>query len=140
MIPVEDAISIVLANTPRLPAEEAPLHRVLGRVLAQTAIAGTDLPPFNRAQMDGYAVRSVDTLKAPVRLAIVGEAAAGRGWRGEVKQGHAVRIMTGAPVPEGADGVQKVELTRERPTEAAVEIKKQVEGGQHILPRGSEIK
>ena len=83
----------------------------LGRVLAEDVVADSDLPPFDRSQMDGYAVRAEDAKSAPVRLRIVGESAAGRGWHHQLEEGQAVRIMTGAPVPEGADSVQQVELT-----------------------------
>ena len=85
----------------------------MDRVLAEDVIADCDLPPFDRAQMDGYAVRAEDVAATPARLRIAGESAAGRGWHHEMKTGEAVRIMTGAPVPAGADAVQQVELTRE---------------------------
>ncbi len=72
-----------------------------------------DLPPFDRSQMDGFAVKNEDTKNAPVKLKIIGESAAGKGFDGKINSGEAVRIMTGARVPEGADAVQKVELTEE---------------------------
>jgi molybdenum cofactor synthesis domain-containing protein len=98
------------------------------------------LPPFDRAQMDGYAVRSSDTAGAPVRLKLVGEAAAGEGWRGRLQAGEAVRIMTGAPLPSGADSVQQVELTSEHEGGAVVEVESATRPGQFYVPRGSEIK
>src|SRR5918911_4933110 len=106
MLPVPEAIRVVLAETPRLEPESVALAAARGRVLAEDVVADTDLPPFDRALMDGYAVRAEDTTPAPVRLRLVGEAAAGRGWQGHVQTGEAVRIMTGAPVPFGADSVQ----------------------------------
>src|SRR5713226_9920038 len=111
MIPVAEAIEIVRAQTATLPPERVPLADALGRFLAEDIIADSDLPPFDRAQMDGYAVRAAD-VAGPARLRIVGESAAGAGWHREMKTGEAVRIMTGAPVPKGADAVQQVELTR----------------------------
>ncbi len=72
-----------------------------------------DLPPFDRSQMDGFAVKNEDVKNAPVKLKIIGESVAGIGFDGEMKTGEAVRIMTGARVPAGADSVQKVELTEE---------------------------
>jgi molybdenum cofactor synthesis domain-containing protein len=138
MIPVAEAIRIIKEQTVRLPAERIALADALGRVLAEDVVADSDLPPFDRAQMDGYAVRSVDVRSVPVRLLMVGEAAAGRGWKGELKAGEAVRIMTGAPVPAGADSVQKVEVTRER--DGAVEISEATRPGQFILKRASETK
>ncbi|MFN2456470.1 MAG: molybdopterin molybdotransferase MoeA, partial [Pyrinomonadaceae bacterium] len=135
-----EAIRIVEENTERLPPEAVALAGARGRVLAEDVRADTDLPPFDRALMDGYAVRSEDTRGgAPVRLKIVGEAAAGRGWRGTLRAGEAVRIMTGAPLPAGADGVQQVEVTRELDGGACVEIDRGTEPGQFVSRRASEI-
>jgi len=90
--------------------------------------------------MDGYAVRAADVEKTPARLRIVGESAAGAGWHHEMKAGEAVRIMTGAPVPKGADSVQQVELTRELNGAGTVEILESVQVGRSIVPRAQEIK
>jgi molybdenum cofactor synthesis domain-containing protein len=143
MIPVAEAIRIVEAQTARLPAETCALAGARGRVLAEDVVADTDLPPFDRAMMDGYAVRAADTSEAtafaPARLALVGEAAAGAGWRGELQAGEAVRIMTGAPVPAGADSVQQVEVTRELEGGAVVEIERASTTGQFITKRATEI-
>src|SRR5919205_106379 len=122
MIPVNEAVRIVVEKAEPLAAERVALDEALGRVLAEDVFADTDLPPFDRAQMDGYAVRSADLAETPARLRVVGEAAAGAGWRGTLGAGEAVRIMTGAPLPEGADSVQQVELTRELDGGAVVEI------------------
>jgi molybdopterin biosynthesis enzyme len=112
----------------------------MGRVLADDIIADTDLPPFDRSQMDGYAVRAADAqVESPARLKIVGESAAGRGWHQEMRAGEAVRIMTGAPVPAGADSVQQVELTRELGGGAEVELLEPVALGRSIVKRGAEI-
>jgi molybdenum cofactor synthesis domain-containing protein len=140
MIPVADAIRIVLTRTRNLPVESVTLTDALGRILAEDIIADTDLPPFDRAQMDGYAVRAADVANTPARLRIVGESAAGAGWHHEMKAGEAVRIMTGAPVPVGADAVQQVELTREVDQNAIVEILTPVEVGRSIVNRAAEIK
>src|SRR6266568_1309280 len=113
MIPVDEAISLVLQQSPQLEIESIGLGQALNRILAEDIIADSDLPPFDRAQMDGYAVRAADVANVPARLRIVGESAAGAGWHHEMNSGEAVRIMTGAPVPQGADAVQQVELTRE---------------------------
>ncbi|MDX6577647.1 MAG: molybdopterin molybdotransferase, partial [Blastocatellia bacterium] len=105
---------------------------------AEDIIADCDLPPFDRAQMDGYAVRAADVATTPARLRIAGESAAGRGWHHEMKAREAVRIMTGAPVPAGADAVQQVELTRE--SNGHVEILEPVDAGRSIVRRAAEIK
>jgi molybdenum cofactor synthesis domain-containing protein len=139
MITVSEAIRIIQEQTQPLPVETLPLSEALGRVLAAEVIADSDLPPFDRAQMDGYAVRSADTVSAPARLRVVGESAAGRGWHQEMKAGEAVRIMTGAPVPAGADSVQKVEVTRELEGNT-VEIAEATRHGQFIVRRASEVK
>jgi molybdopterin molybdotransferase len=138
MIPIREAIEIVLGLTPALGIEAVELSDSVGRILAQDIIADTDLPPFDRAQMDGYAVRADDVAQAPARLRIVGESAAGAGWHHEMNAGEAVRIMTGAPVPTGADAVQQVELTKE--TDSQVEILQPVELGRSIVRQASEIK
>src|SRR6266567_3526811 len=140
MIPVSEAIKIVLAQTKGLPIESVPLAHATGRVLAQEIIADSDLPPFDRAQMDGYAVRAADVASTPARLRIVGESAAGAGWHQEMKAGEGVRIMTGAPVPAGADAVQQVELTRETDSNSEVEILESLEVGRSIVKRAAEIK
>ena len=139
MISVAEAIQIVRDQTSPLPTESVALQDSLGRVLAQDVIADSDLPPFDRSQMDGYAVRAHDTNDAPVRLKIVGESAAGKGWHQEMKEGEAVRIMTGAPIPTGADAVQQVELTHELKDNTVVELLESVERGRSIVQRGSEI-
>jgi len=143
MIPVAEAIRIVKQQTRKLPAETVSLAQARGRVLAEDVVADSDLPPFDRAQMDGYAVRASDVQTVPAKLKIVGESAAGRGWHREMKAGEAVRIMTGAPVPTGADSVQQVELTREVDGVdgmSQVEIVEAVAPGRSIVKRGNEIK
>ena len=139
MISVAEAIQIVIEQTPVLATELVSIQDSLHRVLAQDVIADTDLPPFNRSQMDGYAVRSEETKSAPVRLRIVGESAAGKGWHHEMHEGQAVRIMTGAPVPMGADAVQQVELTHELKDNTVVEVLESVDEGRSIVNRGSEV-
>ena len=139
MISVAEAIQIVRQHTAPLSTERVPIVAALGRVLAEDVVADTDLPPFDRAQMDGYAVRAQDVKEAPVRLRIAGESAAGKGWHHQLEEGHAVRIMTGAPVPAGADSVQQVELTHELKDGTVVELLESVEVGKSIVPRGSEI-
>src|SRR5215471_18271859 len=140
MIPVTEAIQIVLTHTTRLGTEAVALSQTLNRILAVDIIADTDLPPFDRAQMDGYAVRAADVANTPAQLKIVGESAAGAGWHHEMNAGEAVRIMTGAPVPSGADAVQQVELTSEPNGAGTVEILESVEAGRSIVRQAAEIK
>jgi len=139
MIEISKALGIVERETPKLGIERIALADGVGRILAERIIADSDLPPFDRSQMDGYAVVARDTAKAPVELKIVGESAAGHGWHKTMKRGEAVRIMTGAPVPEGADAVQRVEDTSGWDG-ANVTIHKSVKKGTSIVRRGAEIK
>ena len=140
MVPVNEAIGIVLQHSPKPDCESVALSDALGRVLMEDIVADSDLPPFDRAQMDGYAVCAADVATVPARLRIVGESAAGSGWHQEMKEGEAVRIMTGAPVPVGADAVQQVELTRDVDSGSVVEILEPVETGRSIVRQAAEIK
>lgn len=140
MISVSEALDIIRREVTSFGAEDVPLAQVPGRVLAKDIIADFDLPPFDRSQMDGYAVRTVDAERAPITLQIVGEAAAGRGWRGELQPGEAVRIMTGAPVPIGADAVQQLELASESEDGTSVRIEQATSPARFIVRRGSEVR
>src|SRR3954454_20342467 len=94
----------------RMP-ESAPLEDALGRILTRDVLSPIDLPPFRNSQMDGYAVRAADVASAPISLAVVGEVAAAPGAPAPLRPGTAIKIMTGAPVPEGADTIVPVEDT-----------------------------
>ncbi len=143
MLCIEDALSLILSQLPLLAAERINLGIANGRVLREDAISDLDLPPFDRARMDGYAVRAIDTQDAtpsrPVLLRSIGDAVAGHAFSGAVSPGTAVRIMTGAPMPAGADAVEKIEVIRllEDGTVALIEPVKQ---GKFITTRGSEAR
>ena len=139
MIEISKAIKMIERGTGELGTERVGLTLSVGRVLREDIIADTDLPPFDRSQMDGFAVVAADTTSSPVNLKIVGESAAGRGWHKTIERGEAVRIMTGAPLPKGADAVQKVELTNENGSDH-VGIFKPTEKGRFIVRKGNEIK
>lgn len=138
MISVSKALKIVARETPALRIERIPLNDAVGRILAEDIVADSDQPPFHRSQMDGYAVKAADTRGAPVTLKLVGESAAGRGWHKMLKSREAIRIMTGAAVPAGADAVQKIEVTREDGNSVA--ILEPTEKGRFIVPKGKEVK
>ncbi len=112
---VDEALAAVLAGARTLGPEHLALADALGRVLAADVRAGWDVPPWANAAMDGYAVRAADVAGAapgaPVRLRVVGDAPAGARWDGTLGAREAVRIATGAPVPDGADAVVRVEDT-----------------------------
>lgn len=116
-ISVEEALEKILGYVNPLPAEEKRLLDSLGQVLAGDVVADLNVPPLDNAAMDGYAVRAEDTAGAaqenPVQLRVVGEVAAGRVASGPVEPGTAIRIMTGAPLPPGADAVVPFEDTDE---------------------------
>ncbi len=137
MINVSEAIGYITQETKRLGTESVAIAGSVGRLLAENVMADTDMPPFDRSQMDGFAVLAADTAAATIKLKVVGESAAGHGWHQEINPGEAVRIMTGAPVPMGANAVQKVELTNE--IDGFVEILEPVDSGHHIVQRGTEI-
>ena len=139
MISFEEALAIVLAEVTPLPAEDMALEEALGRVLAEDVASDRDLPPFDRAAMDGYALRAADVAAAPAALDVVGEVRAGQWPDLVVGPGQAARIMTGAPVPSGADAVQQVERTQPL-DEFRVTILAAVVEGAHVAPRASEAR
>ena len=106
LLPVAEALARVLATAPRpLEGESVPLAQAAGRTLAADLAALRTQPPADLSAMDGYAARAVDVSALPARLKIIGESAAGRGFAGALGAGQAVRIFTGARLPEGADTV-----------------------------------
>lgn len=138
----EDARHVVeelAARTPLPQTEFADLLDSVGRVLAEPILADRDLPPFPRATRDGYAVRSGDLSQLPATLSIIGEIKAGERLDripACIEKGQAASIMTGAPVPVGADTVVMVEYTSADANR--VEITRSVSEGENIVPRGAE--
>jgi molybdopterin molybdotransferase len=127
-----------IAGALRAPeTESVKLAAAAGRVLAGTICADRDYPPFDRATRDGFAVRSDDLHAVPTELKVIGELRAGAAFEGAVGPGQCVSIMTGAPVPAGADAVVMIEHTQ--PAAAgAVRIERALERGANIVLRGSE--
>jgi molybdopterin molybdotransferase len=136
LIEVEEARQIVLQAATPLGIEWVSLPEAVGRVLAEPVIAPHDLPPFDNAAMDGYAIRAADAPPG-LPLRIVGEARAGRGYRAVVQPGEAVAISTGAPVPAGADAV--VPLEEVERDETGIRLRQPVASGANIRPRGQDI-
>jgi molybdopterin molybdotransferase len=137
-ISIEEARRLVLAQVARLEGEEIALADALGRVLAQDAVAPTDLPPFHSSGMDGFAVIATDTDDAPVALKIIGEARAGALAQAPVEHGTAIRVSTGAVVPEGADAVVRQELTEVE--DGAVIVNEEVRAGNDVRYAGEDIR
>jgi molybdopterin molybdotransferase len=115
VIPLEEVQNRILATVPRLPAVTVALADALGLVTVEDLAATEPIPPFANTGVDGYAVRAADTAGAtpdsPVRLRVVDELPAGKAPAVPVGPGEAIRIMTGAPAPEGADAIVMVEDT-----------------------------
>ncbi len=140
MISVEDARRQILEACPRMAPRSLALQDALGCVTVQVVVADEDVPPFANTAMDGYAVRAADTAGAPVRLVVVATLAAGTASDVEVRQGQAARIMTGAPMPLGADAVVMVERTRSLDGGTAVEISVTAKPGDHVREPGEDLR
>lgn len=139
MIPLASATSRILASVERLHPRAIPLDDALGCITSVPLRADASVPPFANTAMDGFAVRAADTAGAPgVRLRIVATLPAGRDPEGlYVGPGEAIRIMTGAPIPAGADAVVMVERTRVDGDHVIVDI--EVPEGNHIRPAGEDL-
>lgn len=142
MLSVEEALERVLRAFRPLEPERAPILEALGRVLAEDVHADTDIPLCANSAMDGYAVQASDTVGAgretPVHLRLVGEVAAGYVSETEVTPGTAIRIMTGAPLPPGADAVVPVEDTRTNGE--WVDVFVEVEVGRYVRQAGEDVR
>ncbi|GHO89067.1 molybdopterin molybdotransferase MoeA [Dictyobacter formicarum] len=144
MISVEEALSRILAEITPLPIIRVPLPEAAGLVLAEDVFAQENIPPFDNSAMDGFALLSQDSKaqqNQPPRLKVTGTVAAGYVADHAVEPGTAMRIMTGAPVPPGADTVIQVELTRhDGPESDWVEILQEVKPGNNIRPAGEDMR
>jgi molybdenum cofactor synthesis domain-containing protein len=139
MLSYSEALELLLGAVPGPVEESVRIETALGRCLAEDVVADMDLPPFDKSLVDGFALRSRDLARGWYRLTILGESAAGEPCQYEVGPAEAVRIMTGAVVPAGADAVQMVEHTEElSPREVIVQSR--VEAGEHVLKQAAEIR
>ena len=137
LMPVAEALARVLAEAEPLPAEPTPLVDACGRVLAGDVTALRTQPPADVSAMDGYAVRAADVDKAPVRLTLIGEVAAGHPFEGAVGPGEAARIFTGGVLPPGADTIVIQEnAVREGDT---VVIAASASKGKHVRVKGLDF-
>ncbi len=139
MIPLDDAIAHVLAGCRPLPPARLPATDAVGCVLAADVVATEPVPPFANTAMDGYALRAADVAAVPVTLPVVAEVAAGHPAPRPLEAGEAMRIFTGAPMPEGADAVVMVERTERRDGGKAVEIQVSVDPGNHVRAVGEDL-
>ena len=142
MLSFEQALNIVkekLAAANLRPGREVvPLGEARGRVLAEDVVADRDYPPFHRSIRDGFAVRAEDVAAPPVELRLRGEIRAGGHFTGAVGAGECVSIMTGAPLPAGADAVVMVEYTESQGDK--VKIHRGVRAGENVVQQGSEAR
>jgi len=133
---VEDALSRLLHDVPVTASESVPLAGALDRVLAEDLSAERPQPPFPASAMDGYAVRSADAVSGAT-LQVIGESRAGARYDGALSAGQAVRIFTGAPVPDGADGI----LIQENAVASGtnIQVTTGVDAGRYIRPEGLDF-
>ena len=141
---VNDARERVLALVSPLPTDEVPLAQALNRALAAPISAAATLPPWDNSAMDGYAVRAADIVGAlpdhPVKLRVVGEARAGVQWDGTLGNGDAVRIMTGGPIPDGADSVVRVEDTNGEERVGELLVRSERDSGRNVRRGGQDMR
>lgn len=142
LLSVEQALEIVLGRVQPLGAGRVPILDALGRVLAEDVRAEGDIPPLDNSAMDGYALRALDTREAtqasPARLRVIAELAAGYTSDREVTAGTAIRIMTGAPIPPGADAVAPFEETSLEGEWLAVP--RSYAPGRNVRPAGEDVR
>ena len=133
---VDEARRRMLARMAPLPAEAVAIDAADGRVLREDVRATRDQPPFYASAMDGWAVRRADAEAGPAELLIVGESAAGKGWKGQLGTGQTVRISTGAPLPDGADWI----VIQEEATRDGDQVRVGPPGGSSFVrPRGGDF-
>jgi molybdopterin molybdotransferase len=139
LLPVADALARILSLVEPMGTEEVPLSQAAGRVLASDAVAARDQPPFAASAMDGYAVRAAEAVPG-ARLEVTGEAAAGSGHGGKLGPGQAIRIFTGAPVPDTADAILIQENARRTDDPAdTIEVVEAPTAWAYIRPAGMDF-
>jgi molybdopterin molybdotransferase len=141
MLTVEAALRLVLDHCQLLPAREVPASEALGLVLAEDIKSDVDSPPHDRAIVDGYAVQAADLASGTANLEVLEEVTAGAVPTRTVGPGQATRVMTGAPIPAGADAMVMIELTRLDSTGTSVEIAaEKTSVGQNIMRRAASMR
>ncbi len=149
MIGLDEALEYVLKHFEPLEPEEVEIPDALDRVLAEDVYSDVDIPPFDNSAMDGYAVRTADTAganpDAPITLRVIGNLAAGYTTDLVVEPGTAIRIMTGAPLPAGADAVVRFEETSEglsarEKTDERIDVFSQIVIRENVRPAGEDIR
>ncbi len=139
MISVDRHLADCLAAVAPLPVETVPVARARGRVLGADVASPIALPGFDNSSMDGFAVRAADVPGVPLVLPVSGESAAGGGLPGPLAEGSALRIMTGAPLPHGADAVVPVEWTGGWADGTTVRVERAPDPGAHVRRAGEDV-
>lgn len=140
LVPLDEAVSYVLGHCPPTTSEACSASDALGRTLAADVVSTTTLPPWDNSAMDGFAVRSRDCVGAPTVLELVGAVMAGGSAPGPLEPGTALRIMTGARIPEGADGVCPLEEAEVEAGGAKVRVTVPVSTGSHVRRAGDDVR
>jgi molybdopterin molybdotransferase len=138
VLTVEEVLREVIARAPVLETEHVDVRAALGRVLAEPVVSRREIPPWPNSSMDGYAIRSADTRAGGADLAVVGRIAAGALPSRALGAGEAMRIFTGAPMPEGADAVVPQEDAEA--DDGRVRIATAVAAGAYVRPRGEDVR
>jgi molybdopterin molybdotransferase len=139
MIGLKEALDILFGNIERLDTADAGLSELFGMVLAEEVFSDIDIPPFDKSAMDGYAVRSDDLNPVPKELKLKGTIAAGSLMQDPVKSGECAKIMTGAPLPAGADAVVMKEVTQQL-EDGRVRFSEGSVPGKNVCVRGEDIR
>ncbi len=137
LIPVREVRARILTAVPRLGTEKTPLDVSVGRVLAVPVLARENVPGWDNSGMDGYAVQGADVSASGATLEVIGGVQAGAMASGSVGPGQAIKIMTGAPMPPGADTVVRIEDTTE--SDGKIHVARAVETGTYVRPRGGDV-
>lgn len=140
LLPVDEALRRLLDDVTALPPGEIAIGEAAGRVLAAAVEARRTQPPFPASAMDGYAVRAADTVDQSTALTVIGQSIAGQRFDGAVGAGEAVRIFTGAPVPEGADAVLLQEDAEPDEDGRTVRAREAVTPGRHVRAAGLDFR
>lgn len=150
MIEYKEALEKILKNVCQLQPEKTRIEYSAGRVLKEDIYSGIDMPPFNKSAVDGYAVCAADVKNAPVKLTCIGIIQAGGIFKKKIRNGECIKIMTGAPLPSGADSVIMVENSTRCGSNVlfSMAVKKgenicfkgeDIKGGQKVLAQGKKI-
>lgn len=139
LLRIQDALELVMTSVSPVEGETIAISNAMGRILVTDITSRLTHPPFNASSMDGYAVKSADLKSLPMDLSLVGEAAAGHGYAGEVKIGQSVRIFTGAPLPDGTDTVIAQEDTKSDGSNVRIEPGADTRLGNYVRPKGMDF-